>query len=998
MDIISGSTIGSFLYPIVKDAVLWTINKAANRRKGLTLDVITQLTENPTESEAWAEGADSLAFLLDTEEGQHLLRQLPTNRRVITIAREMFTAKLVGMSLNHEEVLRESLRATIGGIVGDKLNSNRCPDISDAVYETFENAFERAVLEIQQQSPTSYAILQKEWRETAILSVMEHLPERAARLTDLKKQEKLDQMIHEWIPKYIKACRTKYKNIQTPDFSVNHRIEIDRLYVPPRFKRYQGVERLHHEIPAEWMLENIHRTVIMGDPGAGKTTFSQYLINQEIKKNRRIPFIVVLREYAHKDLENERSITEFMAEQLSSRYGTALSINALESILSDGNACVIFDGLDELIDSNHRREVRDRVEIFSVSYPHADILVTSRRIGYEEAPLDPQVFDAFIVGSFDTKSTHQYVKQWFETQSSDYDNEPGILAADFMAQSHEVSDLRSNPLMLSLMCMIYRGEHYIPQNRPEVLEKCAKMLFEKWDGHRSIVVPLAVKKYVDSALQFLAYSMYLESGHDTIMGRQDIVRNLQTYLEDRSFEHSEEREKAAEEFVDFCSGRAWVLCEAGEEKGQKLLKFTHRTFLEYFAAYHICKKYLDPGKLANFLLPHISVAEWDMVAQLAVQIKDKGVDMGSQLTLEKMVRDKRDRKYQKRENVLTFVSRCLKFATVSDSFIKEFCGLVVERSVLEVSRQSAFFNANIDALKSLVENSTLHGTPIVRYTIEALAVSVRSPDSKVSASSIRLMLLLGALGEISAPSIFEYINDATCRLWSDSARKNIRENSYVYKNFVKNNPEVSLVAVSAGALTEMESVETLRDPDRLLSFFTLRDFEAQGAFSNPFHLSGYGLLACDSAMRFPRLYGDYYIFEEGPAEALLGLVKDTILAGGFKLQPISKREKERAQLDLEFALDLVYRATVGNDSMNRINYSKSASALIAVVLLINVEYSRKILPSEVYEFKEVRWGSSRSEAQSILANSDFMLLVNNTHPYWKSVIKAWLRGQHSFIS
>lgn len=53
---------------------------------------------------------------------------------------------------------------------------------------------------------------------------------------------------------------------------------------------------------------------------------------------------------------------------------------------------VIFDGLDELIDISLRRDVVQAVEGFAYRYPTVQIIVTSRRIGYEDAPLDPDLF------------------------------------------------------------------------------------------------------------------------------------------------------------------------------------------------------------------------------------------------------------------------------------------------------------------------------------------------------------------------------------------------------------------------------------------------------------------------------------------------------------------------------------------------------------------------------------------------------------------------------
>jgi hypothetical protein len=52
-------------------------------------------------------------------------------------------------------------------------------------------------------------------------------------------------------------------------------------------------------------------------------------------------------------------------------------------LLITGTALVIFDGLDELLDTGHRAEVTAIVERFCTEYPLAPVLVTSRLVGYE---------------------------------------------------------------------------------------------------------------------------------------------------------------------------------------------------------------------------------------------------------------------------------------------------------------------------------------------------------------------------------------------------------------------------------------------------------------------------------------------------------------------------------------------------------------------------------------------------------------------------------------
>jgi len=103
---------------------------------------------------------------------------------------------------------------------------------------------------------------------------------------------------------------------------------------------------------------------------------------------------------------------------------------------------------------------------------------------------------------------HDYVTKWFaaDTELTEHQRVDKVQA--FLKESSAVPDLRTNPLMLALMCNIYRGENYIPRNRPDVYEKCAVMLFEKWDKSRGINVPLPFEAHVRPAMMYLAHWVF----------------------------------------------------------------------------------------------------------------------------------------------------------------------------------------------------------------------------------------------------------------------------------------------------------------------------------------------------------------------------------------------------------------------------------------------------------------------------------------------------------
>ena len=143
---------------------------------------------------------------------------------------------------------------------------------------------------------------------------------------------------------------------------------------------------------------------------------------------------------------------------------------------------VIFDGLGELLDTSRRADVTTRVERFCAEYPQAPVLVTSRAVGYDQARLEDRQFTCYHLEGFKDEQVTDYARKWFAQ-----DPEAGADEADaFLAESESVPDLRSNPLLLSLICILYRGEGPLPRDRAGVYAKCADLLLHKWDERRRI--------------------------------------------------------------------------------------------------------------------------------------------------------------------------------------------------------------------------------------------------------------------------------------------------------------------------------------------------------------------------------------------------------------------------------------------------------------------------------------------------------------------------------
>jgi hypothetical protein len=299
---------------------------------------------------------------------------------------------------------------------------------------------------------------------------------------------------------------------------------------------------------------------------------------------------------------------------------------------------------------------------FCTLYPSVPTVVTSREVGYEQAPLDEEKFEIFGLAPFDEEQVEDYVGKWFSLDTHLTDEQQKQKVEAFLDESRVVPDLRSNPLMLALLCNIYRGDGYIPRNRPDIYEKCALMLFERWDKGRGIRVSLPFEAHIRPTIMYLAHWIYTNEVLKSGVTEQSLVMKAADYLCPKVFDDRDEAEKAACEFIEFCRGRAWVFTDMGTTKeGERLYQFTHRTFLEYFTASHLVRISRTPDSLRDVLLPRIAKREWDVVAQLAFQIQDKKTEGAGDELLTALIEEYSQAEIEEKWHLLSFATRCLEF-------------------------------------------------------------------------------------------------------------------------------------------------------------------------------------------------------------------------------------------------------------------------------------------------------------------------------------------------
>jgi hypothetical protein len=477
----------------------------------------------------------------------------------------------------------------------------------------------------------------------------------------------------DWEDIYRNQVRVRHGTITPPSFDAAERVPVEDIYVETRFRLTGEVEPHEFSLLRDEVVERIDRTVILGDPGAGKSTFAMKLAYDlaggtiELPGGALTPLIISLKDYGVAKAAGRTSLIEWIESVVRTDYSAPAPVGTIPYLLATGRAILILDGLDELLDTSYRREITADIETFAARYMAAPILITSRRIGYSQAPLDPRRFDVAYLSELGDDQIREYVDMWFALRDELPPGERVEMAENFMVDSSDAAaDLLSNTLMLALLCNIYRGDGYIPRQRPQVYEKCAVMLFERWDRGRRIEVPLEFERHLRPAMQHLAFWIYSEPSLRGGVTEAELIRSTTEYLLGRRFDDADAARQEARRFIEFCRGRAWVFTDTGTTAaGESLYQFAHRTFLEFFTAEYLVRTNATPADLGRVLRPRIWKGEWDVVAELAFQLQDDNIDGAADLLLGNLLTDLGGN--EGRNASLSFASRSLSFLVPSRS-------------------------------------------------------------------------------------------------------------------------------------------------------------------------------------------------------------------------------------------------------------------------------------------------------------------------------------------
>jgi Leucine-rich repeat (LRR) protein len=380
---------------------------------------------------------------------------------------------------------------------------------------------------------------------------------------------------------------------------------------------------------------DLRRVVLLGDPGMGKSTLIRWLtvaplltgarrrkarvlpvsLPECLKSAIPLPFIVRdLVRYLPDDPQvwDWDALTDAFRQFRASNTAIKPLLSpydgsdaAFESLLKDPNALFLIDGLDEIGSPLKREKMSEAIMEGFNELPDARFLITSRVVGYEDAPVheraDPSMMNELLaelvyLAPFTDGQQDKYASLWFRVRMGEA--EGNARATALLAEVRRKKSIRIISRIPNLLCMMALLKVHgvpLPDGRAELYAAISKAYLDTIQEARGIEASVhghslpCSREMAEKWLAVVAMHLQMrrvgkgarsneEEGEEILATLGD----LRTWLEPvfQADKPGENVKDLLADFLRFITQRTAFLLE----RGDGLYGFAHLSFLEYYTA------------------------------------------------------------------------------------------------------------------------------------------------------------------------------------------------------------------------------------------------------------------------------------------------------------------------------------------------------------------------------------------------------------------------------
>jgi Cdc6-like AAA superfamily ATPase len=367
-------------------------------------------------------------------------------------------------------------------------------------------------------------------------------------------------------------------------------IELD-LYVYPRrvWMRQEAAETM----PLKEIFETDSHVVLLGQPGAGKTTSLKYLCrlllhDEEFQKNRfSLPVLIRFRDF---NSRQSRSVANIVTDTIFNILGLQMELpkklvqpeskeereairrKIVIAFLEELKILVLLDGFDEIASEKRRLDIISELNQIASHLSHSTIVLTSRSGDFSYRLENA---DHYEISPLSSKQIETFALKWLGNSKR---------ASDFVSKVKKTpfADTAIRPLTLAHLCAIYERVKDIPEKPKTVYKKIINLLLEEWDQQRGIKRKSKYAHFeIDRKYEFLCHLAYsLTKTKRTVFSTDHLLEVYRHIYEEYGL-----KQREAKQVVSELETHTGLLLQSGYEE----FEFAHKSLQEFLTAEYLVK-------------------------------------------------------------------------------------------------------------------------------------------------------------------------------------------------------------------------------------------------------------------------------------------------------------------------------------------------------------------------------------------------------------------------